>query len=328
MNKWLVRRLVLQNQSSLIALMWMIIYMGAPFSSFLDMKHVRIHSNYLGLPMMVGNNRSNLYKNIEEKMGKRVHDWNNRMLSSVGRQIMVKSCFQSIPLYSMGCFRFPKKSCINMAKLGINFWWNGNSKHRSIHLVRKEIIMKDKSQGGLGFRCFESINIAMLMKHLWRVLTVPDLLISKFLKQKYFRNVSLTDCKPRSTDSYAWRSIIGAMNVFKVGIDVSTDNQWRWKFTDDRVYSVKSGYAFARRWILATQFHIGEASDWVQNSQVWDRFWKIRAPDRIKLLTWRLFYDSLPVYSNLRMRGCDSGKGCVFCSFKDENSNHLFFNRW
>lgn len=168
----------------------------------------------------------------------------------------------------------------------------------------------------------------MLMKQLWRVLNSPDLLINKILKQKYFQNEDLLEVKPMPRDSFVWKSIAGVINVFKHGLVLINGNEWKWKHSDTAEYSIKSGYELARRWILASQHDQGEGSDWVQARQIWSRLWKIRTSDRVKLVVWRLFHNSLPVFANLRKRGCDTGQGCALCGYMTEDTDHLFFNCW
>lgn len=60
---------------------------------------------------------------------------------------------------------------------------------------------------------------------------------------------------------------------------------------------------------------------------MWKKFWRTRVIDRAKLVTWRLFHNSL-LFCNLRKRGCNTDQGCVFCGFKLENASHLFVNCW
>lgn len=61
---------------------------------------------------------------------------------------------------------------------------------------------------------------------------------------------------------------------------------------------------------------------------MWSRLWRIRLPHKIKIVTWRLFYNRLPISSNLRKRGCETNLTSVFCGFKEESTRHVFIDCW
>lgn len=86
---------------------------------------------------------------------------------------------------------------------------------------------------------------------------------------------------------------------------------------------MKSGYEVAYRWNLSKNGYNLE----VRNS-LWSRFWKIRVQERIKIVTWKLFYNGLLVADNLRKRGCETDITCVFCGFIEESLKHLFIDCW
>lgn len=73
---------------------------------------------------------------------------------------------------------------------------------------------------------------------------------------------------------------------------------------------------------------MGEASNYVERNEGWIRFWKIKVPDRVKLTTWRLYRNGLPVACSLHKRGCITMLGCQFCGFKEEDTTHVFFDCW
>lgn len=189
-------------------------------------------------------------------------------------------------------------------------------------------MQREKSNGGMGFRCFETMNNAMLMKQLWRILKNPDLLISRIFKQKYFRNDSFLEVTPKQGSSFAWKNITGVLEMFKAGLELDTDNEWKWRFTASGIYSVKSGYEWNSKWKSLWQTDYGEVSDWSGTTKVMISFWRLRLPNRVKLVMWRLLHNSLPVFANLMSRGCTDIKGCGFCGFKMEDVVHSFINCW
>lgn len=111
-------------------------------------------------------------------------------------------------------------------------------------------MLKDKSQRGMGFRCMDSMNVALLMKQIWRIAKNPYLLISKILSSKYFTRHSLLETQQKPTDSYAWKSLCGAFDVFKCGLkgDFKNPDDWKWKNGSSGYYSVKNRYQIAYCW--------------------------------------------------------------------------------
>lgn len=177
------------------------------FGEFMNMEVVQHHSKYLGLPMVVGQNKIEVFRNIEDKTQMKINNWSSTLLSQVGKEALIKAVIYSIPLYSMSCFRLPKTLCNRMASTAVKFWWSTTSRNKSIHWVRKEIMEKEKIKGGMGFRCSESLNTAMLMKCLWRLLNHPELLVSKIYQTKYYRDGYLLEASARPTNSFAWKSL-------------------------------------------------------------------------------------------------------------------------
>lgn len=48
-----------------------------------------------------------------------------------------------------------------------------------------------KEEGGLGFKDLQLFNESLLAKQLWRLITQPNLLMSRVFKQKYYPNCDL-----------------------------------------------------------------------------------------------------------------------------------------
>ena len=74
-----------------------------------------------------------------------------------------------------------------------------------------------KSKVGMGFRVFNCFNKALLAKQCWRLWRLPDNLVSRILREKYYANSSILETKLGNKPSYAWRSILGACDILKEG---------------------------------------------------------------------------------------------------------------
>ena len=66
------------------------------------------YENYLGLPMIGGKLKVNTFRELHERISKRVMSWKEKFISKVGREILIKTIAQAIPIYSMSLSKIPK----------------------------------------------------------------------------------------------------------------------------------------------------------------------------------------------------------------------------
>ncbi|CAA0816243.1 RNA-directed DNA polymerase (reverse transcriptase)-related family protein [Striga hermonthica] len=77
----------------------------------LRIHELQAHDTYLGLPSVVGRNKSRTFASIREKIWKRLKSWDYRFFSSAGKEGLLKSVIQAMPVYFMSLFRFPNSIC-------------------------------------------------------------------------------------------------------------------------------------------------------------------------------------------------------------------------
>jgi hypothetical protein len=106
---------------------------------------------YLGLPTFVGKSRTLAFKNIIDKVTKRLDNWKVSFLSQAGKEILLKAVVQAIPTYSMGVFQLPITLCKELNQLMQQFWWSHMSKNSKFHWMSWSNMGRSKSKGGLGF---------------------------------------------------------------------------------------------------------------------------------------------------------------------------------
>jgi hypothetical protein len=178
------------------------------------------HEKYLGMPTHVGRSPTKTFKFLNDKVWQRIISFSDRPPSRAGKEILLKSVVQAIPIYIMSCFRIPISTCERMRQVVADYWWGREDGKRKVHWRSREWLSTPKSLGGLDFRDFSLFNQAMLGKQSWRLLNEPDSLCARVLKGRYFPHCDFWDApKPRSS-SYTWRSILFGRELVKAGDSV------------------------------------------------------------------------------------------------------------
>ncbi|KAL0327085.1 UNVERIFIED_CONTAM: hypothetical protein Sangu_1786500 [Sesamum angustifolium] len=169
---------------------------------------------YLGLPSKVARSKKDLFGTIRDRVWRRISGWNEKLLSQAGKEVLIKSVIQAIPVYAMGCFRLPTTLLSEIQGMVAKFWW-GNKGNRKIHWLSWDRLCDSKLKGGLGFRQLSLFNIAMLAKQLWRILKHPNRLLSRVLRAHYFPNSDIFSASSGWRPSFTWRSLMAAQSLFR-----------------------------------------------------------------------------------------------------------------
>ena len=77
---------------------------------------------YLGLPMVCGKSKVNTFKELQEKITKRVMGWKKKLISKAVKEILIKTVAQAIPTYSICLFKLPNAICDKINSLLSNYW--------------------------------------------------------------------------------------------------------------------------------------------------------------------------------------------------------------
>jgi hypothetical protein len=120
---------------------------------------------YLGLPSMIGRNRTTVFAYVKDRVWQKINSWSSKCLSKAGREVMIKSGLQAIHSYVMSIFLLPETIISTIEKMMNSFWWGcGGSRSRGIHWMSWEKLSVHKSHGGMGFKDLTAFNLAMLGK--------------------------------------------------------------------------------------------------------------------------------------------------------------------
>lgn len=160
-------------------------------ASNLQMKLVKNPSKYLGINFKLRGRRVIDFQDLIDKVQSKLQGWKARLLSQAARETLISSVLQSIPLYTLSCFRVPESVCNKLDAVMRAFWWGHGVETRKLHLINWDTICQPRSIGGLGFKKISLINKAMVSKQYWRIQHNPKSLLSKTFKAKYFPRSSL-----------------------------------------------------------------------------------------------------------------------------------------
>ncbi|XP_027158169.1 uncharacterized protein LOC113759793 [Coffea eugenioides] len=82
----------------------------------------------------------------------------------------------------------------------------------------------EKNTGGLCFKDLQGFNKTLLGKQIWRLLTCPNLLLSKVLKARYYHKTSPLSCEVKGNASWIWKSLMGARDEVQRGARKKIEN--------------------------------------------------------------------------------------------------------
>lgn len=173
---------------------------------------------YLGLPVYMGRSKTQMFNYLKDRVWKRIQGWKMKLLSSAGKDTLIKAIAQAIPTYAMSCFDLTKNLCDEISRMICRYWWSQQDKERKIHWVAWPKMSSRKEKGGLGYRDLHLFNLAMLARQAWRLIQVPDSLCARLLKARYRPYGDLVGAREGPGISYSWRSLLRGLKALENGI--------------------------------------------------------------------------------------------------------------
>jgi hypothetical protein len=145
-----------------------------------------LNDKYLGLPAMIGMDKSECFRHLVDRVIARISGWKEKMMSLGGKEILIKAIAQAIPVFAMMVFKILKNICKVISDAISQYWWGDEEEQKHMHWKAwwKLCILKDS--GGMGFRDLHCFNLSMLTKQVWRLLSEPESLCARVLRAKYF----------------------------------------------------------------------------------------------------------------------------------------------
>ncbi|KAL6213530.1 hypothetical protein ACLB2K_012977 [Fragaria x ananassa] len=165
----------------------------------------------------LGQKKTATFQFIKENLSKKVSNWQGKLLSGAGRDILVRVVAQSLPNYAMSVFLLTKNFCEDLEQLCAKFWWGSTTEKRKIHWWNWKALCNPRVEGGVGFRSLSEFNSAMIAKQAWRITQHRNSLVARLYKAKYYPGGSFWTTEPHPSPSYSWRSIFSTWEVLLQG---------------------------------------------------------------------------------------------------------------
>ncbi|KAL9690358.1 hypothetical protein QQ045_010756 [Rhodiola kirilowii] len=116
---------------------------GDALSNLLGVAKVNGHSKYLGLPLVMSQKKIEAFNFVLEKLWSKVSGWKESLLSTTGKEVLIKSVLLALPLYAMFCFLLSAGILNKLSSMVINFWWAKQGAGSGVHWMRKEKLEED-----------------------------------------------------------------------------------------------------------------------------------------------------------------------------------------
>ena len=168
---------------------------------------------YLGLPLGTTRTKMGDFIGILHRIDRRLIGIADT-LSYDGRLVVIKSIISAIPNFAMCTLKLPLGFLDYIEGSTRGFFWRGKDIHKKGKcLVKWENVCKPKKVGGLGVLNLRKHNIALLMKHLFKLMNREDLPWVKLIWQAHYTHDKL----PQNTGpvgSFWWKDCISLLNTF------------------------------------------------------------------------------------------------------------------
>lgn len=202
-------------------------------------------------------------------------------------------------------------------------------------------LCRSKSEGRVGFRDMASFNLALLAKQAWRIITLPDLLLTRILKVRYFPSSFFFVADLGELPLLTWRSTLLARPHLEAGLKKrigNGENTFMWG--DAWLLSEGSGKLITTRLFhSAYPDRVRDFIDWAVGEwdlakisqhlwpcdveRVW--LWGLQLPPKVRTFLWIACNDIVPIQLVLMKRQVGGDPYCPFCRLSLETTTHIFF---
>ncbi|KAL0009325.1 hypothetical protein SO802_010827 [Lithocarpus litseifolius] len=250
---------------------------------------IKQHEKYLGLPSLVGRNKKNTFREIKEKLVKKLAGWKEKLLSKAGKEARIGSN----PSYAWRSIMAAQ----DIVRRGSR-WQVGNGS--SIKIWSDKWLPTPPSHK------------VVSPPTVWPPEATVDSLIDAD-EGTWKREVVQSLFLPHEAEMIQGIALCSRL----------PEDRLVWAPTANGHFSVKSAYSLAVETCLGST--TWEVSDDSNFRKFWKYIWKLNVPHKVRHFTWRACKNILPTKDNLVRRKVLIDGGCDECKTELESSGHVFW---
>ncbi|KAJ0725657.1 putative RNA-directed DNA polymerase [Helianthus annuus] len=183
--------------------------------SIMPFEEGQLPVRYLGVPLISSRLSYKDCIRLVENMERRITDWKSKCLSFGGRLQLIRSVLSSMHIYWAGVFTLPKRIICELESMMRRFLWAQGNDIKGKAKVRWEKVSLPKKEGGLGIRSIADMNNALMVSHIWSLLTMRESLWVKWIHSYRIRGRNFWDIPLRGNVSWTWRKLLNLRPIIQ-----------------------------------------------------------------------------------------------------------------
>ncbi|GKD46609.1 hypothetical protein Tco_1271254, partial [Tanacetum coccineum] len=148
------------------------------------------------------------YRELIERIHNRIRDWKNKSLYAAGRLQLIRSVIGSMHVYWASVFILPTRILLDIEQLMRGFLWCQGDMRKGKAKVAWDVVCLPKKEGGLGVRKLDSFNKALMIAHIWSLLTHKESLWVRWIHAYKIKERSFWDIPICGNMTWSWRKIL------------------------------------------------------------------------------------------------------------------------
>ncbi|KAE8780094.1 hypothetical protein D1007_46766 [Hordeum vulgare] len=189
----------------------------------LNCRLASIPVSYLGMPLAECRILVSGLDPLMSRVASRAEPWCGRFTSKGTKTILIVSNLSSPPMYIMGMYILPESVHSSFDKELARLFWQAGDGRPKYHMVKWADMCFPKDRGGLGILASRHMNVALMLRWVWRITRGDGGLWVRLLEAKYLQGIPLL-AYSRSAGSQFWKSIHAIKEEIRADLRFSVNN--------------------------------------------------------------------------------------------------------